>query len=119
MVANADEQATTLALAAAIRKDFGVGGLGDRAATFTDRVWTERNELAPAGHPRSAAFCANLALLLASEGKGPQVATLIEEARQALPGAKDPAVVQAILDRVAQAGVEPRPASPAGVVPKP
>jgi serine/threonine protein kinase len=119
MVANADEETSTLALAAAIRKDFGVGGLGGKAASFTDRLWAERNQLAPAGHPRRAAFLANLAVLLASEDKASQVATLITESRQALPEAKDPAIVQAILDRVAKAGVEPRPASPAGSAPTP
>lgn len=100
MVANADEQATTRALATAIRKDFDIGGLGDKTTTITQRLWSERDQLAPTGHPRRAAFLANLALLLAWEDKGPQVATLITESRQALPQAKDPVKVRAILDRI-------------------
>lgn len=97
MVSNVDEAPNSVKLIQvqmAAAKNLGLDGPDADPIT---RLWSQRDTLAPAGHPRRAAFCGNLALVARMMQRPEYVQEAIAIVKAELPNAKDRAVAEGIL----------------------
>lgn len=97
MTTKAAELDGTLSTLRKLSREFASADSTLTVENILDRIWVERDQLAPADHPRRAVLCAAIAALNTKLGRTQHVQEAIACAEASLSNAEDRALVQGLI----------------------